>query len=346
MTKEIRFTVNSRWKMILNDLGINFTEVLKRAELPLDLYTRKDAGLSTEEYFRFWRAMEFIFDDPAFPLRIIRGMSSEAFDPPIFAAYCSPNLNTALKRLSRFKPLIGPMRLDVDINEVSTNLTIRFLEKGLEIPASLTAAELGFFVQLARMATREHIVPLQMITPCDLPSSRDYADFFGVIPVKGDEILISFSAGDAAKPFLTENVQMWEYFEPGLRKRLSEVSVEEGMTERVRGALLEMLPSGQTSVDDLARRLFVGRRTLQRRLGEEGTSFKTVLTGVREELARHYVSKSELPYPQISFLLGYEDPNSFFRAFRSWTGATPDSIRQNDGGADLTAEDWMGREKC
>ena len=155
----------------------------------------------------------------------------------------------------------------------------------------------------------------------------DYADYFGVIPVKGDAILISFSAGDAAKPFLTENAQMWAYFEPGLRKRLSEVSTEEGMTERVRGALLEMLPSGQTSVDDLARRLFVGRRTLQRRLGEEGTSFKTVLTGVREELARHYITKSELPYPQISFLLGYEDPNSFFRAFRSWTGATPDSIR-------------------
>ncbi|MCP4936060.1 MAG: hypothetical protein GY927_18120 [bacterium] len=44
------------------------------------------------------------------------------------------------------------------------------------------------------------------------------------------------------KPFLTENIQMWEFFEPGLRKRLPEISVEEGMTERVRGALLEMLP--------------------------------------------------------------------------------------------------------
>ncbi|MBP0012560.1 MAG: helix-turn-helix transcriptional regulator [Roseofilum sp. SBFL] len=67
--------------------------------------------------------------------------------------------------------------------------------------------------------------------------------------------------------------------------------------------------------------------TVQRRLGNEGTSFKLILTKVREELARYYITKSELPYTQISLLLGYEDPNSFFRAFHSWTGTTPDRIR-------------------
>jgi len=108
---------------------------------------------------------------------------------------------------------------------------------------------------------------------------------------------------------------------------LSEVEPDEGMAERVRGTLLEMLPGGQTTVDDLAGRLFVSRRTLQRRLREEGTNFKDILSKVREELARHYITKSELPYTQISFLLGYEDPNSFFRAFHSWTGATPETIR-------------------
>ncbi|THB72619.1 MAG: AraC family transcriptional regulator, partial [Gammaproteobacteria bacterium] len=161
----------------------------------------------------------------------------------------------------------------------------------------------------------------------EIPSLEDYAEYFGITPIKGDEISISFSKEDAAKPFLTENTQMWEFFEPGLRIRLSEISPEEGITQRVRSALLEMLPSGHTSIDDLAKRLLVSRRTLQRRLGNEGTNFKEVLSSVREELARHYITKSELPYNQISFLLGYEDPNSFFRAFNSWTGATPDSIR-------------------
>lgn len=170
-------------------------------------------------------------------------------------------------------------------------------------------------------------IPLRVISPVELPSMDQYASYFGVKPRVGDEISVIFSAQDAAKPFLTENAQMWEFFEPELRKRLSETSAEAGMAERARGALLEMLPSGQTTVDDLASRLLVSRRTLQRRLGDEGTSYKTILTKVREELARHYITKSELPYTQISFLLGYEDPNSFFRAFHGWTGATPDSIR-------------------
>ena len=327
MNKVMPFAVNQGWKVLLKDLGISTAEILKRAQLPADLFTRKGAGLSTEEYFRLWRALETVFDDPAFPLKIVQAISSDVFDPPVFSAYCSPDLNTALQRLSQFKPLIGPMKLDVEINDDATRLTIKFLEKGLEIPACLIGAELGFFVQLARMATREPIVPLQITVPVALPAGDAYANYFGVTPVAGDDVSVSFSAEDALKPFLTENAQMWEFFEPGLRKRLSEISAEEGMAERVRSALLEMLPSGQTSVDDLASRLLVSRRTLQRRLGEEGTSFKAVLASVREELARHYITKSELPYNQISFLLGYEDPNSFFRAFHEWTGATPETVR-------------------
>jgi AraC-like DNA-binding protein len=327
MMKEIQFTMNPGWVRVLEDLKIDVSEVLQRAALPLDLFSRKDSGLNTDAYFRFWQALEVVFNDHAFPLHLVRTISSEAFDPPIFAAYCSPNLNTALKRLSQFKPLIGPMRLDLEIEENHTRLAIHFLEEGLDIPISLTGAELSFFVQLARIATREELVPLRVTAPCDLPSVSAYTEFFGVTPERGSEVSLTFTSADANKPFISANEHMWSYFEPGLRKRLSEIQVEEGMRERVRSALLELLPSGRTTVNDLADKLMVGRRTLQRRLTEEGTNFKDLLTSVRRDLAKHYISKSELPYPQISFLLGYEDPNSFFRAFRSWTGQTPDAIR-------------------
>ncbi|MEL6525713.1 MAG: AraC family transcriptional regulator, partial [Chloroflexota bacterium] len=48
---------------------------------------------------------------------------------------------------------------------------------------------------------------------------------------------------------------------------------------------------------------------------------------LREELARSYLTTSDYTSGQIAFLLGYEDPNSFFRAFRSWTGQTPEVVR-------------------
>jgi len=47
----------------------------------------------------------------------------------------------------------------------------------------------------------------------------------------------------------------------------------------------------------------------------------------REELARHYLRRKSLSCTEISYLLGYEDPNSFFRAFHGWTGQTPEGAR-------------------
>ncbi|XXT51298.1 AraC family transcriptional regulator [Sorangium sp. So ce542] len=61
---------------------------------------------------------------------------------------------------------------------------------------------------------------------------------------------------------------------------------------------------------------------------DEGTSFQQILKETREALARHYLEKTSLPVAEISFLLGFSEPNSFYRAFRSWTGTTPDQARR------------------
>ncbi|MEO1289217.1 MAG: helix-turn-helix transcriptional regulator, partial [Chloroflexota bacterium] len=91
--------------------------------------------------------------------------------------------------------------------------------------------------------------------------------------------------------------------------------------------LMEILASGQYTMSDVADRLAVSPRTLQRRLQAEDTSFQKELDKLREELARNYLEKSSYSSGQIAFLLGYEDPNSFYRAFRSWTGQTPEVVR-------------------
>jgi AraC-like DNA-binding protein len=65
----------------------------------------------------------------------------------------------------------------------------------------------------------------------------------------------------------------------------------------------------------------------QRRLKVEGVSFRDVLNMTRERIARHYLRNSNMTGAEISFLLGFEDPNSFFRAFHGWTGTTPERAR-------------------
>lgn len=322
------YQINHGWRLILRDLEINEINVLRRAELPENLFSQAGVGLTTREYFRMWHGVEAEADDPLLPLKIGSAISVEAFDPPLFAALCSQNLNTALTRLARYKRLIAPMALLVEQGERSTGLEIKWLDSILNPPLVLVAMELVFFVQLARLATRENIRPLKVTTPDPPQPAGEYTAWFGVEVAPGRAHSITFSARDAKRPFLTANEGMWNFFEPSLKKRLSELDDSATASDRVRATLLEMLPSGRASMKEVSAKLRISPRTLQRRLNQEGESFQIVLNKTREDLARHYLGKTSLSGSEISFLLGYEDPNSFFRAFHQWTGQTPETVRR------------------
>ncbi len=328
MSQEKLFSVNPAWRVLLSDLGIRPTDILRRAGLPDDLLNREQAAMTTDEYFRFWQGLEVEADDPLLPLSIGQMVSVEMFDPPVFAALCSPNLNVALQRISRYKRLVMPMAIHIKETKSSTRLDLEWLDAISDPPVSLVSMELVFFVQLSRMATRERITPLKITAPHPPGPAADYSAFFGTEVRKGKTPTVAFSASDAARPFLTANEKMWQFFEPELRKRLSELDGSATMIERVRAALLELLPSGSASIDSVATKLGVSTRTLQRRLKEDGGNFQIVLNETREKLALNYLKNPALSGAEIAFLIGYEDPNSFFRAFHAWTGETPEQARR------------------
>jgi AraC-like DNA-binding protein len=260
-------------------------------------------------------------------LKLAQAISVEAFDPTLFACLCSPDLNTALQRLAQYKRLVGPLTMDVDITAKGTKVTLACYGHTEPIPRSLSTSELVFFTQLARLATRERIEPLSASTPYLPGNGRLFEDFFGCPLKRSDYIQICFSAQDAVRPFLTENLAMWESFEPSLRKRLSALDEHAHTTDRVRSVLLEMLPAGVSSVEAVAQRLAMSKRSLQRHLGDEAVSFQDVLNRVRQELAQHYLINSSISPGEISWLLGFQESNSFIRAFRGWTGKTPGAYR-------------------
>jgi AraC-like DNA-binding protein len=80
-------------------------------------------------------------------------------------------------------------------------------------------------------------------------------------------------------------------------------------------------------MQDIARELHISSRTLQRHLQDAGYSFQQVLEEARHQLARHYLNNSLLELNETAYLLGYEDSNSFVRAFRTWEGVPPASWR-------------------
>lgn len=327
-----RFRVLRAWKLLIADLGLQPAHVLTLAQLPTDLFGRPDATMTTPEYFALWRAVEEAATPEELPLFVGRALTADAFDPPIFASLCSPNLDAALTRLSLFKRLIAPVILEVEQRPDQTIAVFESYGHECQIPPSLGTMEMVFLTELARRATRHRVVPLEVTLP-DLPDDlHAYTEYFGCPLRRGSAIQIRFSSLDARRPFLTEDTGMWEFFEAGLKKRLFEIEAEAGMRERVRSCLVELLPAGQSSIDDVARRLNLSKRTLQRQLTEESTRFLDILNDTRRELATHYLVRSGISAVEIAYLLGFQDGNSFIRAFKGWTGATPGEYRSQYSG--------------
>ncbi|MGW4958804.1 AraC family transcriptional regulator ligand-binding domain-containing protein [Nonomuraea sp. NPDC004186] len=321
-----RFTLDPSIKALLNDLGVSPTRVLRRAQLPTDLFGRGPIALAPEEYFRFWEALDAEGGDRDLAVAIGRSISVEMFNPPIFAALCSADLATAAQRIATYKPLIGPMRLELDQGGDGLTITCHW-PAGMTPPQLLATAELVFWAALARIATRHHVRPVDVSVPQPPADRLALEGFFGVRVRTGPAHAITFDRHDAHRPFLTENEQMWRFFAPELRRRLSDLQAAASVADRVRAALHETLPAGGASMTEVTRHLAVSARTLQRQLQLEGTTFQEVLASTREDLARHYLSHSAMRTAEIAYLLGYDDSNSFYRAFRTWTGTTPDTLR-------------------
>ena len=314
------------WVALLNDLGIDYLRVLRRVGLPEDLTRYGPVLLPCEQYFQLWTAIDTEAHDPSLPVRIGETITTEVFSPAVFAAICSPNLLIAAQRVAQHKPLVGPLRLRVTTTDTIMSLSYHWPD-ALQPPKLLVLTELVFWVALARITTRHQIFPLRVYSPWLPTVSAEFAAYLGVTVEHSAVQRIDFARADAQRPFLTMNPQMWDFFEPELRRRLAELDSNASVTDRVHSLLLELLPSGQASISAVAQKLMMSQRTLQRKLSDEATSFQDTLSQTRKQLALHYLDRSDLSITEITFLLGYEDPSSFYRAFREWVGQTPEQRR-------------------
>lgn len=327
MSKPLGYPLEAGWRPLLTDLGVRPAALFRRAALPENLLSRLPTTLTADEWFRLWTALEIEVGTPTFPLDLIQAASTESLSPPVFAALCSPDLLTAAQRLRDYKRLIAPMRLDVDLNTDGLDLSFHWLEPPCAVPGSLVTFEFAFVTMLARVGTREHLVPLAVRSTVSPTSAEAVAAFLGVPIVAGQSNMLRFSREDALRPFLTANEEMWKTFEPALRRQLADLDAAALISAQVRSALLEGLPSGRTSVEATCKRLAMSKRTLQRLLRAEGTTFGAVLKDTRHGLALHYLRNTGITSAEIGFLLGFDETSSFYRAFRAWTGSTPEATR-------------------
>jgi AraC-like DNA-binding protein len=103
---------------------------------------------------------------------------------------------------------------------------------------------------------------------------------------------------------------------------------QDGIAGELKRKLADLMARGEANADAACRALKLSRRTLQRRLKAEKTSFQKVLKEVRAELAVNYLRDARLKSLEIAMLLGYSNISSFTTAFKSWYDMPPAEYRQ------------------
>jgi AraC-like DNA-binding protein len=313
-------------------LGIDPAVALERAGFGANGLAQAARGVTARQYFDVWNAMVELAgrDDLVEYLGV--AIARGPVVPVFLALSCAPNLESGLHRLSRFKSLIGPVRMRVMKDADQLAVEYQSADPSVEMPATMGALHVVFSVEKARGLMAHPLRPLAVTLKAPEAYRRSLGPHLGVVPDYGETTSVRYALKDAQRPFIGGNDRLWADLERDLEQQLMLRGERSAMSARVHSALLDLFTRGRSGAEEVCRHIGVSRSTMQRRLREEGRSFQDVLDGARKDLAIRYLSKSVLSNAEVAYMLAYQDQSSFFRSFRRWTGTTPDQFRQSLNG--------------
>jgi len=306
--------------------GIDVARLARSVGLSM---AKLERGVSHPESDRFLTAAWEAIGDPAFGLIAGTTLKPELYSVVGLAALTSPTLGAAFERTVRYARLVWGDACEMVRDPGKA--TIRVLHSGRERPYTRAKVDmqLASRVAFASRFTGVSIVPVSVALRRARPQwASRYREVFGC-PVRFDqaEDSITFRQRDLDRSLLSANAQISPLLERHAEQILAGMG-QNGASGQVRIVLQRRLRGEEPQLAHVAEELGMSMRTLQRRLSAEGARFADLLDDVRHFMAQEYLSADHLNLMEIAFLLGFSDPNSFFRAFRRWTGTTPDSYRR------------------
>ena len=316
----------------LEELGLSPLVVLRHAGLPIALFDQEKIQVTTEEMFALYRAIFEVSGDPAIGLKLGTEERIERYDPIAIAALYTRSFRDALQRMARYKQLTCPE--EIKITERDNECAVQFLWLLAEYPepAPLIDACFAWVASIGHRGTGRTVHPKRVEFQRSEAHRKMYESHFQC-PVKfgvRHNVLV-FNKADIDRPFLTHNSELLAMVAPQLEAELTKQLAQKTLREQVKGILKKLLAGQRPTLQDVARELRLSTRTLQRRLTAERAKFQQLMEEARRELAQHYLLHSSLDLNETAYLLGYEDSNSFFRAFHQWEGTTPGEWRAVHG---------------
>ena len=313
--------------------GIPPGKLLAAIDLDPQALIATDGRVPAELVLRAWQTAAELCGDPAFGLSAVEHLASDYLGGFGFAVHASATLGGALRRIARFFPLVNQhaaLELIEDGAVVRVRITVH---ADVPDPALRHPAEclLAVILRIARRTTGVHVRPAAVaFRHAAPPELAVHHRVFGVAPrfdQPHHEIVLDRAALDL--PHVAPDAGMVSLAERHLDRCAGDLPAAETFSRRVRRVLIEELQLGEPTLARLAARLRMSERTVQRRLGDDGTSMQALLDEVRCQISVRQLAESSRTIAEISYAVGFAEVRAFHRAFKRWTGSTPAAYRQS-----------------
>jgi AraC-like DNA-binding protein len=261
--------------------------------------------------------------EPALGLRLAQVLPVGSFGFFEYCAMASPTLRDGLRQAARFIPLLSE-RLTLGVHETDdeAHVVLRLRRNTQRIPHVIELA-LAALASRCRDAVGDALVFRRVgIAAPALGDPAAYASHFRatvVFEAPVDELVLERSQLDV--PLRTADPATSVALCNHGRGLCPDLQAPDPFLDDVRDAARRGLERGDAHVRTTAAALGLSARTLQRRLGDLGVSYKTLVDDVRREMALQLVGRRTTA--ELAQMLGFTTAAAFFRAFRRWTGTTP-----------------------
>ena len=274
---------------------------------------------------KLWRAVIDATGDPYLGLHVGTSVRAVQLGLVGYAICYSKNLHSALHRLARYISILSEA-VQFGVEESTDAAVITWqVHPALAALRHPVEAGVAIVVALGREITGTDISPQLVELPGPRPDDMsDYRAYFRC-PVRFDSQIASMTCTREQMriPTKAPDETLVGYLDELAAITMSPLDERaQSMSDAVRRALWSMLPGGRPDLWRTAEELGVSVRTLQRRLGDEGTSFSRVLDELRRDLSNELLADRKLSVSEVAFMLGYSEPSAFQRAYRRWWGVS------------------------
>jgi len=292
-----------------------------------------DGTVSNAQELRLWDEAVRLTGDPDFGVHLAEWAASSSldlFDMLAFAARSSPTLRGHLKLAGRhIRVLHDGIYLSLEEEGDVARLVHGHTPERIG-PRQPVEGMLAVILLHGRECVGEELEPRAVCFAHTRPERVSEQERIFRAPVHygcpRNELVLDRAALD--RPQRHADRRLLTLLDRQLGALLSERPERRRFRDVVMSCIADELPEGEPVVAVIAEKLRMSRRTLQRRLREEGTSFTEVLSDVRSDRALHYLKDRRLSIGEVAFLLGFLDVTAFHRAFKRWTGRTPAEYRR------------------